>query len=135
MEDKIGEVESDISFDEYKLAVRGRYRKGDRGTIIVGFLYILSGLIMLIYAPDWEFAKYALILYGLIMFWAYFISGKNIKNTFELLKANGDTRNQSAKESSEGAFLMRCCLEWILEACLCASDIFKSPLLLCPDVW
>lgn len=93
MENKLGEVESNISFDEYKLAVKCRYKHGDRCLIIIAFFYILAGIIMGVYAPGSTYAKYIFIIFGSFILWLYLVSGKRIKSNYKLLQNNGENKN------------------------------------------
>ena len=51
MENKIGEIESNVSYEEYKLGVKCRYKHGDKCILIIAIIYVLSSIIIKVVAP------------------------------------------------------------------------------------
>lgn len=93
MENKIGDVESNVSSEEYKLAVRCRYKHGDRSIIIISILYIISGIIIGVSAPVLNSWKYIFFTVGSFILWAYVFSARRIKSGYEALQNNGANKN------------------------------------------
>ncbi len=93
MENKIGDVESDVSSKEYKLAVRCRYKHGDRCIIIISILYIISGIMIGVFVPFLDSWKYIFITVGSFILCTYVFSARKIKNGYESLRNNGATKN------------------------------------------
>lgn len=96
MENKIGEIESFISLEEYKKAVKCRYKTGDKFAVTMGLLFLICGIIMPTSANDyfWLIIKVFFIFFGSLILYAFLRQGKTIKSNYKLLEENGENTNR-----------------------------------------
>ena len=88
MENKIGEIESNVSYEEYKLGVKCRYKHGDKCILIIAIIYVLSYIIISIIAPIFDSWGTLFLIIGTFIFVAFFFSARNIKKAYKVLQEN-----------------------------------------------
>ena len=88
MENKIGEIESNISYEEFKLGIKCRYKHGDKCIIIIAVIYILSSIIISFFAPSFDSWGNFFLIFGTFIFMSFFFSARNIKNGYKALQEN-----------------------------------------------
>ena len=93
MENKIGEIESNISYEEYKLAVKCRYKHGDKSILIIAAVYILSSIMIRIFNPVFDSWSILLLTIGTFILAAFFLSLQNIKKAYRVLQENKSNIN------------------------------------------
>lgn len=94
MENKIGEIESNISYEEYKLGVRCRYKHGDKCILIIAVIYVLSSVIIRAFAPSFDFWATLFLIWGTFILVSFFFSGRNIKKAYRVLQENRCNTNR-----------------------------------------
>lgn len=79
MENKIGEIQSDITLDDLKMLIKCRYKRGDRGLMAIGILFLLAAMADYIYMHFVGFTShpYEFIIFALFIFW---LQVKNISS-------------------------------------------------------
>ena len=93
MENKIGEIESNISYEEYKLGVKCRYKHGDKFILIIAAVYILSSIMIRIFNPVFDSWSILLLTIGTFILAAFFLSLQNIKKAYRVLQENKSNIN------------------------------------------
>ena len=93
MENKIGEIESNVSYEEYKLGVKCRYKHGDKCILIIAFVYVLSSIIIRVLAPIFDSWSTLFLIIGTFILMAFFFSARNIKKTYRVLRENRSNIN------------------------------------------
>ena len=93
MENKIGEIESNVSYEEYNLGVKCRYKHGDKCILIIAFVYVLSSIIIRVLAPIFDSWSTLFLIIGTFILMAFFFSARNIKKTYRVLRENRSNIN------------------------------------------
>ena len=88
MENKIGEIESNVSYEEYKLGVKCRYKHGDKCILIIAIIYVLSSIIIKVVAPILDSWGTLFLIIGTFILMAFFFSVRNIKKAYRVLQEN-----------------------------------------------
>ncbi len=88
MENKIGEIKSDISYEEYKLGVKCRYKQGDKCILMIAVIYILSSIMIKAFSPIFDSWGTLFLIIGTFILMAFFFSARNIKKAYSVLQEN-----------------------------------------------
>ena len=88
MENKIGEIESNVSYEEYKLGVKCRYKHGDKCILIIAVIYVLSSIIINVFAPIFVSLGNLFLIIGTFIIMAFFFSARNTKKAYRVLQEN-----------------------------------------------
>ena len=88
MENKIGEIESNVSYEEYKLGVKCRYKHGDKCILIIAIIYVLSSIIIKVVAQILDSWGTLFLIIGTFILMAFFFSVRNIKRAYRVLQEN-----------------------------------------------
>ena len=88
MENKIGEIESNVSYEEYKLGVKCRYKHGDKCILIIAVIYVLSSIIINVFAPIFDSLGNLFLIIGTFIIMAFFFSARNTKKAYRVLQEN-----------------------------------------------
>lgn len=88
MENKIGEIESNVSYEEYKLGVKCRYKHSDKCILIIAIIYVLSSVIINVFAPTSSSWGIPFLITGTFILMSFFFSARNIKNSYRVLQEN-----------------------------------------------
>lgn len=88
MENKIGEIKSDISYEEYKLGVKCRYKQGDKCILMIAVIYILSSIMIKAFSPIFDSWGTLFLIIGTFILMAFFFSARNIKKAYSVLQKN-----------------------------------------------
>ena len=93
MENKIAEIKSNVSYDEYKLGVKCRYRHGDKCILTIAIIYVLSSIIIKVFAPIFDSWGTLFLIIGTFILMAFFFSARNIKKAYRVLQENKSNIN------------------------------------------
>ena len=93
MEYKIGEIDSNISYEEYKLGVKCRYQHGDKCILIIAVIYVLSSFIISVFAPIFAPWGNVFLILGIFIFMSFFFSARNRKKAYRVLQENRGNTN------------------------------------------
>ena len=88
MENKIGEIKSNISYEEYKLGVKCRYKQGDKCILMIAVIYILSSIMIKAFSPIFDSWGTLFLIIGTFILMAFFFSARNIKKAYSVLQEN-----------------------------------------------
>ena len=88
MENKIGEIKSNISYEEYKLGVKYRYKQGDKCILMIAVIYILSSIMIKAFSPIFDSWGTLFLIIGTFILMAFFFSARNIKKAYSVLQEN-----------------------------------------------
>ena len=88
MENKIGEIKSNISYEEYKLGVKCRYKQGDKCILMIAVIYILSSIMIKAFFPIFDSWGTLFLIIGTFILMAFFFSARNIKKAYSVLQEN-----------------------------------------------
>ena len=88
MENKIGEIKSNISYEEYKLGVKCRYKQGDKCILMIAVIYILSSIMIKAFFPIFDSWGTLFLIIGTFIIMAFFFSARNIKKAYSVLQEN-----------------------------------------------
>ncbi len=93
MENKIGEIESNVSYKEYRLGVKCRYKHGDKCILMIAIIYVLASVIINVFAPIFDSLGTLFLIIGTFILMAFFFSARNIKKAYRVLQENRDNIN------------------------------------------
>ncbi|MCR5816228.1 MAG: YcxB family protein [Ruminococcus sp.] len=93
MENKIGEIESNISYEEYKLGVKCRNKHGDTCIIIIAIIYILSSIMIKVLNPVFNSWSTLLLIIGTFILMGFIFLARNIKKAYKVLQENKSNIN------------------------------------------
>ena len=79
MENKIGEIKSNISYEEYKLGVKYRYKQGDKCILMIAVIYILSSIMIKAFSPIFDSWGTLFLIIGTFILMAFFYFGTKYK--------------------------------------------------------
>lgn len=88
MENKIGEIKSDISYEEYKLGVKCRYKQGDKCILMIAVIYILSSIMIKAFSQNFDSWGTLFLIIGTFILMAFFFSARNTKKAYSVLQEN-----------------------------------------------
>ncbi len=95
MENKIGEIQSDITLDDLKMLIKCRYKRGDRGLMAIGILYLIAAMAKYIYMHFVGFTShpYGFLILGFFILFSFLSTGKKHKQLYEKLQEIGEISN------------------------------------------
>lgn len=95
MENKIGEIQSDITLDDLKMLIKCRYKHGDRCLMALGILYLIAAMAKYIYMHFVGFTShpYGYLMLGFFILFSFLSTGKKHKQLYTKLQENGETSN------------------------------------------
>lgn len=95
MENKIGEIQSDMTSEDLKTLIKCRYKHGDRCMMAIGILYLIAAIAKYIYMYFVGFTThpYAFLFVGFFIIFSFLSTGKKHKQLYNKLQENGETSN------------------------------------------